>query len=343
MIWFVPMSLIFILLFCGLGLAAEAINSFLDALPFILAALLVSAVLFAIHCMVRRFREKRKNALYSVSEAVMVLSVTLGIFAFAGPTYIDRCGRFFTWFGDGVEMQILTYIGIVLVFSAVAMILAFLIRSKAISCILLLLPIALPFAIYAYSLSVGAESYSDYVTTYFTPEDFLPEYRVTKDTPIYYPDILKGESPLPALLPVKYTTEEFQEGEIVYAVYGAAKEDSVYLTVSNGTLGGLVAVEDLEAVETPQYAYEIRTVSEECAVYKANAYTVTYNFPVEGFYTIWSRTDEVIATLGEGEVLAVTDPEDGFLRILLSDGREGYLSRDDVAVVRTPLGGEGQE
>ena len=343
MVWFVPMSLILMLLFCGLGLAVEAIGSFLDALPFILAALLVSAALFAIHCMARKFREKRKTALYSVSEAVLVLSVTLGIFAFAGPTYIDRCGRFFTWLGDGFEMQLLTYIGIVLVFSAVAMILAFLIRSKAISSILLLLPIALPFAMYAYALSACSKSYSDYVTTCFTAENPLPEYRVTKDTPIYYPDILKGESPLPALLPVKYTTEEFPEGEIVYAVYGPAGEEDAYLPVSNGTQGGLVAVEDLEAVETPQYAYEIRTVSEACPVYKANAYTVSYNFPMEGRYTIWSRTDEVIATLGAGETLTVTDSEEECLRIRLPDGREGYLSRDGVAVVRTPFGGEGKE
>ena len=57
-IFFVPLGLIFLLIFCGIGLAAEAIQSFLDALPFILAAIVVSLVVLAIHCLARAFPRK---------------------------------------------------------------------------------------------------------------------------------------------------------------------------------------------------------------------------------------------------------------------------------------------
>lgn len=261
MIWFIPLGLIFILIFCGVGLAAEAIKSFVDALPFILAAIVVTVVLYGIHRLIAVFKSKRPRCrfLYSIGEVVMILSSTFGIIAFAGPTYIDRCGRWFTWFGDGLEAQIITYMCVVIIISSVVMIVAFFIPSNAISNILLLLPIILPFAIYCNSLTVSAESYSDYITTCFTSEDTLAEYEVEKDTKIYYPDIMKGDNLLPALSPIKYTSEEFKEGEIVYAIYVSGQvenfEKGSYIVVSNGSIGGMVSVDDLKDVSEPQYTY----------------------------------------------------------------------------------------
>lgn len=144
-IFYIPLGLILIFILCGIGLATEAIKSFMDALPIILIAILITIILFAIHRMIRAFQAKRYNVLYLIGEVILILSTTLGLFIYAGPTYIDHCKRWFTWFGDGLGVQILTYMGVVIIFSMVIMVIAFLIPSRVISSILLLLPIVLPF------------------------------------------------------------------------------------------------------------------------------------------------------------------------------------------------------
>ncbi len=346
-IFFVPLGLIFLLIFCGIGLAAEAIQSFLDALPFILAAIVVSLVVLAIHCLARAFRAKRPTPLYSISEFIMILSVTVGLFAFAGPTSLDHCHRWLSWFGDSLAVQIVTYISIVILANLIFMILAYLVPVKAISSLLLLVPIALPFALYGNALSVCAESYSDYIATEFSSMDSIQEYRVTEETKIYYPDIWRGQPRIPALLPVKYTTDTFSEGDIIYTVYNSIeyyKENgNAYAIVSDGTKGGMVAVTALETVDTPQYRYDLQTKA-DTALYEAHASVFRSSYAENGSFNIWSRTDNVLSTLPAGQPLTLSedgidevDSTEAYLRIRLSDGTEGYIAREDIAVIRTPI------
>ena len=342
-IWFVPLGLILLLIFCSIGLARESIRGFLEALPVGIAAIVIIAVLFAIYCMVNIFKAKRPKCrtLYLIGIWIMILSSTIGVFAFAGPTGLDRCKRWFTWFGDGIEAQLLTYICIVILLGAAIMIIAFLIPSDLISNITLLIPILLPFAIYFNAMTVSTQSYSNFITTDFTSEDVLTEYEVVRDTKIYYPTIWKGSPSLPEFLPIKYTPKQFEAGEIVYAVYNSGSienlEKGSYIIVSNGTIGGQILVDDLKDIAESQYVYKVQTVSEENPVYKADVDTITYNFPVEGSYQIWNRTNEVVGRIEKKEEITVTASDDGFLRIKLPDGTEGYISRSDVEVVRIPL------
>ena len=338
-IWFIPLGFILLLIFCGIGLARELIRGFLEALPVGIAAVIIIAVLIGIYCMVAMFKRKRPKcrALYSLGMWIMILSTTFGVFAFAGPTSLDRCGRWFTWFGDSIEAQLLTYICAVILIGTALMIIAFLIPIDGVSNLILLAPIILPVVIYFNAMSVSAQSYSDFVTTDFTSEDTLTEYEVVRDTKIYYPTIWKGSPSLPEFSPVKYTPKEFKVGEIVYAVYSsnsiANSEEGSYVIVSNGTIGGKVLVDDLKDVAEPQYRYKMTLSADESEIYEA--VKVLQNLE------IYEKGDAIVGTLKKDEVpdgkLLVTGGDDGYLEIKLEDGSLGYISRDDVEVVRTPL------
>lgn len=352
---FVPIWFILILLFCGVALANEAISSFVDALPFIAAATVVTLLVLGIHLMARFFRSQRPNALSVVSEVVMFLSISVGLFAFAGPMSLDRSHRWLTWFGDGYAAQLLTYIGIILVANAVLLILAFVIPLPVVPSLLMLVSIALPFGLYYNALEVTSKSYSDYIATYFDSMESIREYRVTTASDIHYPDIFKGDTVCPAWFPAKYTNGTFEEGDIVYTVYNTAEyyaeRDYTYVVVSDGTKAGKIAIDSLEAVDTPQYTYSLETKSESNDLYEADVRTVTYKrSDAEGSYERWSRTDEILATLGQGEPLTlieegVNDLEsaDGYLQVRLADGTEGYMAIDDIKVVRTPINGDTSE
>ena len=188
-IWFIPLGIILLLIFCAVGLASELIRDFLEALPVWIAAIIIIVVLFLIYCMVSGFRVKRPKCrtLYSIGLWVMILSSTFGVLLFSGPTSLDRGARWFTWFGDSIEIQLLTYVCAVILIGAAAMILAFLIQSNLISNIILLAPIILPVAIYFNAMFVSTQSYSDFITTDFTSEDTLTEYEVVRDTKIIRP------------------------------------------------------------------------------------------------------------------------------------------------------------
>ena len=338
-IWFIPLGFILLLIFLSLGLAREAIRSLLEALPIWIAAIVIIAVLIAIYCMVSRFKAKRPKCrvAYSIGLWIMILSSTFGVFAFAGPTWLDRCGRWFTWFGDGIEIQILTYICAVILLGAAAMLVAFLVPSDYLSNIILLIPIMLPFIIYFNALSVTTQSYSDFITTDFTSADILTEYEVVRDTPIYYPTIWKGSPSLPEFSPIKYTPKELKSGEIVYAVYSSGSIENFkkggYIIVSNGTIGGKVLVDDLKDVAEPQYRYEIVLSTEQAEVYEA--------VKVLSSLEIYEKGDAIIGTLTKDIVpdgiLNVLGGDDGYLKIKMSDGSLGYISCNDVAVLRMPL------
>ncbi len=340
-IWFIPLGFIFLLIFCALGLARELIRGFLEALPIWIAAIIVIAVLFLIYCMVSGFRARRPRCriLYSLGLWIMILSTTFGLFAFAGPTWLDRCGRWFTWFGDSVEIQMLIYVCAVILLGAAAMILAFLIPSNLISNIILLVPIILPFVIYFNAMSVSTQSYSDYITTDFTSEDTLIEYQVVRDTKIYYPTLWKGSPSLPEFSPIKYAPKQFKAGETVYAMYNSGSietfEEGSYIIVSNGTIGGKVLVDDLEDVAVPQYRYEMTLATEQSEVYEA--------VKILPNYEIYEKGDNIVGVITKDNLsdgkLVVTGGDDGYLEIELEDGTLGYISRNDVEVVRTPLAG----
>lgn len=126
-------------------------------------------------------------------------------------------------------------------------------------------------------------------------------------------------------------------GEIVYAVYSsnsiANSEEGSYVIVSNGTIGGKVLVDDLKDVAEPQYRYEMTLSADESEIYEA--VKVLQNLE------IYEKGDAIVGTLKKDEVpdgkLLVTGGDDGYLEIKLEDGSLGYISRDDVEVVRTPL------
>lgn len=338
-IWFIPLGFILLLIFCGIGLARELIRGFLEALPVGIAVVIIIAVLIGIYCMVAVFKRNRPKcrALYSFGMWIMILSTTFGVFAFAGPTSLDRCGRWFTWFGDSIEVQLLTYICAVILIGTALMIIAFLIPINRVSNLILLVPIILPFAIYYNAMSVSAQSYSDFVTTDFTSEDTLTEYEVVRDTKIYYPTIWKGSPSIPEFSPVKYTPKKFKAGEIVYAVYSSSSiadfEEGSYVIISNGTIGGKVLVDDLKDVAEPQYRYEIILSAEQAEVYEAVRVLTTLE--------IYEKGDAIVGTLAKEEVpdgiLDVVGGDDGYLRIKLEDGLLGYISCNDVEVMRTPL------
>lgn len=338
-IWFIPLGFILLLIFCAVGLAREFVRGFLEALPVGIAAVIIIAVLFGVYCMVSVFRSKRPRcrALYSLGMWIMILSSTFGVFAFAGPTSLDRCGRWFTWFGDNIEAQLLTYICAVILIGTALMIIAFLIPINRVSNLILLVPIVLPFAIYFNAMSVSAKSYSDFVTTNFTSEDTLTEYEVVRDTRIYYPTIWKGSPSIPEFSPIKYSPKKFEAGEIVYAVYSSSSiadlAQGSYVIVSNGKIGGKVLVDDLKDVAEPQYRYEMILSAEQAEVYEA--------VKVLKNYEIYEKGDAVVRTLAKDEVpegiLDVVGEDDGYLEIKMEDGSLGYISCDDVEVVRTPL------
>ena len=340
-IWFIPLGFILLLIFLSLGLAREAIRGLLETLPIWIAAIVIIAALFAIHCMVANFKSKRPKcrAMYTFSLWIMILSSTFGVFAFAGPTWLDRCGRWFTWFGDSVEIQMLIYVCAVILLGAAAIILAFLIPSNLVSNIILLVPIILPFAIYFNAMSVSTQSYSDYITTDFTSEDTLIEYQVVRDTKIYYPTIWKGSPSLPEFSPIKYAPKQFKAGETVYAMYDSGSienfEEGSYIIVSNGTIGGKVLVDDLKDVSEPQYRYDIILSTEQAEVYEAVKVLQNLEIYEKGDTIVGMLTKDVVP----GGILNVVGGDDGYLKIKLEDGSLGYISRSDVAVMRTPLAG----
>lgn len=92
-------------------------------------------------------------------------------------------------------------------------------------------------------------------------------------------------------------------------------------------------VDDLKDVAEPQYRYEMTLSADESEIYEA--VKVLQNLE------IYEKGDAIVGTLKKDEVpdgkLLVTGGDDGYLEIKLEDGSLGYISRDDVEVVRTPL------
>lgn len=175
----------------------------------------------------------------------------------------------------------------------------------------------------------------------------LQEYRVTEDTQIFYPSTF-GDGIFPTVFPFKYTNEAFKKGDIVYTIYHPreyyAERGEAYAVVSNGTKGGLVLISNLEKVDEPQFRYTLETKTDNCNLYKADFYTVKHTYPKEVTYTSWKITQEIAAVIPAGENLTLIEggvddvSGDAYLRVYIPEIKlTGYISRGDIAVIRTPV------
>ena len=92
--------------------------------------------------------------------------------------------------------------------------------------------------------------------------------------------------------------------------------------VSDGEKAGLVSISSLERLDTPRYEYELRTAEEGAPLYR----------PEQKDGEKVSRS--VICTLQAGEKLEYLQSLDGYLKVCLADGTEGYVKRSCVEIVR---------
>ena len=320
-----------------LGLGIQVKNFIVSIIPGLLAIAAIAAISFGLHCLFRRLRKQRKSRLYVACEAVMLCSITLGVIVVGILTDMDRCNRWMSWSGiDGM----LTYIGIILLANLIALAIACLLPWKRIGSVFLILAMFVPLVLYWDALQVSTRSYSDYVTTGFDSVSTLQEYRVTEDTQIFYPGMF-GRGLFPTNLPFKYTNQSFEKDDIVYTVYESAdyysRRGEQFVIVSDGTKGGLVLISNLEKVGKTQYRYSLETKTDNCPLYKA--------VPFDDAQTIWRVSKEVLATIPAGERLMLVETgmdemsSEGYLRVYIPDGKlVGYISRADIAVIRTPVG-----
>ena len=334
------MKIILILIACVLVLGLRVINTLIDSLSIGLSILVIIIVLLILHIVIVALKDDNDNKLYYVGEIIMIGSITLGSFFLYGELIgIDKSAQWLTWFGEGLGKQLLVCISIILIASLILLLISA-IPIKYIQNISLICWIIFPLCLYTNGLFVCSESYSDYVTTSFTSEEKCSEYQIVKDTKIYYRNYYQGESILPAFSPIKFSTHEFKEGETVYSVYHSLWycKDNVYsyICVSNGTIGGYISVDDLKKSYPQKYSYKMQTKSDDCPVYGIDIQIIEYRPPLNDQH-IYSRTNEIIDTLNHGEEINVINTYDSYIRIQLSDGREGYISRNNVEVIRTPI------
>lgn len=319
-----------------LGLGIQVKNFIASIIPGLLAIAAIAAISFGLHCLFLRLRKRGNGRLAVVSEVIMLCSITLGVIIVGILTDMDRCNRWMSWSGiDGM----LTYIGIILLANLITLVIACLLPWKRIGSVFLVLAMFVPLALYWDALQVSTRSYSDYVTTDFDSVRSLQEYRVTEDTRIYYPGIF-GRGLFPTNLPIKYTGHSFQKDDIVYTVYHPVEyyteRGEAYAVVSDGAKGGLVFVSNLEKVDKTQYSYSLETKTENCRLYKA--------VPFNEAQTIWRVSEEVLATIPAGERLTLVETGmdeisgEGYLRVYIPEIKlTGYISRGDIAVIRTPV------
>lgn len=330
-----------------IGLATEAMRSFMNALPDLIAGAVIAIITYGLHRFFQYLRKTRQSNLYMVCEAAMLCSITLGIIVIAGIADLDRCNRWLNWFDDSLSTQVLTYIGIILLSNLIALTMACLLPWRRIGSLFPLLAILAPFVLCANALQVCTASYSDYITTDFESVSGLQEYRITEEAQIFYPSIF-GDGIFPAVLPFKYTNESFEKDDIVYTVYHPkeyyAERGEAYAVVSDGTKGGLVLISNLEKVDKTQYRYSLETKTDDCSLYKADSHTVKLTYPKEVTYTSWKITQEIVAVIPAGEHLILMEggvddvSGDAYLRVYIPNGKlVGYIPRDKIAVIRTPV------
>ena len=86
-----------------------------------------------------------------------------------------------------------------------------------------------------------------------------------------------------------------------------------------------MCIRDRERLDTPRYEYELRTAEEGAPLYR----------PEQKDGEKVSRS--VICTLEAGEKLEYLQSLDGYLKVCLADGTEGYVKRSCVEIVRVSV------
>lgn len=254
----------------------------------------------------------------------MLLSLFPGVFFFAELLNLDLCRRWMPWFGENLTAQLFTTLAFLVAVSLLLLFLAYFLPLLPLRLLPLLLTILLPAGLYCFGLKVCTQSYSDYMTTYMEGAEPVEEYVLTSDAEIYYPSF-EAMGRYCFLQKESYSRESFSEGDVVYllsSMVAARFREQEYIVVSDGEKAGLVSISSLERLDAPRYEYELRTTEERAPLYR----------PEQKDGEKVSRS--VICTLEAGEKLEYLQSLDGYLKVCLADGTEGYVKRSCVEIVR---------
>ena len=337
-VFFIGFEIIFIFLFCGVALFYEAARNFIELLPWLLGGAGVGLLYVGVFLLGRFYSSKTGNPLFTIAKIVMFLTVFPGILSFAEPMSIDECSAWFSFFGPDTLTRIVTFVLAVIIGGALIMSVAAFTPLPA-QIVLLIACIASPVLLYNNACETCSQSYSRYQVTNFTTAELPEECTVTSDATIYYP-ALNGEDAISSILPLKYTTSTFAAGEVVYLPFSnyesSLENGRKYVLVSNGEQAGLVETSLLQKNETPTYQLFIEVTADSAEVYGCNT-DVVFTFENGNEMTENTRTGEVVGSLNKGTRPALIESEGNYLLVTLEDGRQGYISRDAVKVVRTPL------
>ena len=324
MLFFIAAECIAMAVVFGVGFLNGAIEDLGAIAPWFLTGAGVGLLMTGIHLLIALFRRKREKLLFWIAEAVMLLSLFPGVFFFAELLNLDLCRRWMPWFGENLTAQLFTTLAFLVAVSLLLLFLAYFLPLLPLRLLPLLLTILLPAGLYCFGLKVCTQSYSDYMTTYMEGAEPVEEYVLTSDAEIYYPSF-EAMGRYCFLQKESYSRESFSEGDVVYllsSMVAARFRVQEYIVVSDGEKAGLVSISSLERLDAPRYEYELRTTEERAPLYR----------PEQKDGEKVSRS--VICTLEAGEKLEYLQSLDGYLKVCLADGTEGYVKRGCVEIVR---------
>lgn len=238
------MSLLaFVFLMLAIGLLG--LSMLVSAIIENILVLVTVAILFIVLCFIVRgldeFLERTGNPVIVISGLSIILFYIGGVIYISETIELDNCSYYLGFIDADIGVKTLLTIAIVAGISMLVLLIAM--YCPVIIQSFLCIGQAVGIVVFCYWLIIlCTHSYSDYATDCIMESETLYEYTVNKETQIYYPSY-KVENRYPGFFPIKWSTEMFEAGEIVYANSGSVGNG--YIRVTNGEIAGYVNISDL--------------------------------------------------------------------------------------------------
>ena len=175
---------------------------------------------------------------------------------------------------------------------------------------------------------VGTKSYSDNTLKEYDFSSMQTEYTIKKDAKIYYVDSSGASWPV-QLDFLQFPFGRFDEGEEVYEL--SPYKNNGCIEVSNGKKCGYVKEDDLE----PLYTYSWQAKTDQVPIYEAIPYEEETNNA--GTITWYSKSNQIIGYLSIGENFELRGGTSDGILVETSSGMIGFVDRNSVEEIKTPI------
>lgn len=248
----VPIIVILVLIALFIGGVYLVVNNIIQIIFSILLVIIDIGIYIFLCKIFYKIYKKNENKWFFVSFISITIYWFFGILFFIGLKELDKNNVYMSIFGESDIIRYLIMPLVIILFVSIALlIIAYFSKQKVLQSLICIVSAIFVFVFMTSSADICTKSYSDCMVQEFANRTDKIKCIANSEAKLYYPAFGDGSKEfiaLPMFSPIKYSTESFKKGDVIYIENTRIKSPfgTEFVKASDGKKIGYIKTETLK-------------------------------------------------------------------------------------------------